>query len=111
MAERYLSRTGYRILGRRWRPSGWKRGEIDLIAQQGEEVVFVEVKARLDRRYGRPEEAVHWRKRQQLRALAVAWLAEHRAWATPYRIDVVAVQRQGGQWLVRHLQNTVGADG
>jgi putative endonuclease len=111
VAERYLTNRGYRVLDRRWRPSGWKRGEIDLIVRKGEEVVFVEVKARLNRRYGRPEEAVHWRKRQQLRALAAAWLTERQAWRRPYRIDVVAVQRQGSHWLVRHLQNAVGADG
>ncbi|MCK4858511.1 MAG: YraN family protein [candidate division Zixibacteria bacterium] len=110
-AEVFLRERGYRIIGRGWRPNGWKRGEIDLIAEHGDEVVFVEVKTRINRSYGRPEEAVDWRKQRQLRLLAWSWLKEHQAHGRQYRIDVIGITWKKGAILVRHLINAVGADG
>ena len=110
-AEVFLKERGYRIISRGWRPTSWKRGEIDLIAELGNEVVFIEVKTRINRSYGRPEEAVDWRKRRQLRLLAWYWLKEHKAHGRSYRIDVIGITWGKGTALVRHLINAVGADG
>jgi len=80
-----LEAHGYRIVGRNVRLPG---GEIDVIAREGDTVVFVEVKTRASATYGKALGAVDARKRAALRALAADWLqvAAPRARA---RFDVV----------------------
>jgi putative endonuclease len=88
-AAALLEAHGYRIVGRNVRlPSG----EIDIIARDGDTVVFVEVKARASAAYGSAAGAVHARKRATLRAVASDWLqvAAPRAHA---RFDVVTFDR------------------
>ena len=84
-AAALLEAHGYRIVGRNVRLPG---GELDIIARDGETVVFVEVKARAGATYGSAVRAVDARKRARLRALASDWLqiAAPRARA---RFDVV----------------------
>ena len=84
-AAALLEAHGYRIVGRNVRLPG---GEVDIIARDGETVVFVEVKARAGATYGSAVRAVDARKRARLRALASDWLqiAAPRAQA---RFDVV----------------------
>lgn len=81
-----LETHGYRIVARNVRMPG---GEIDVVARDGDTVVFVEVKARASGSFGRAVGAVDARKRAALRALAADWLqvAAPRARA---RFDVVA---------------------
>jgi putative endonuclease len=102
LAATMLEGRGMRILARNVRPRG-RRGEIDLIAIDGRELVIVEVKARRDgSRLGpeRPVLAVGPRKQRQLRGLAGAWLAERPA-GVPYcpggvRFDVVGLRVDAG---------------
>jgi putative endonuclease len=84
-AAALLEAHGYRIVGRNVRLPG---GEVDIIARDGDTVVFVEVKARASTAYGSAVGAVNARKRATLRALASDWLqiAAPRAKA---RFDVV----------------------
>jgi putative endonuclease len=84
-AAALLEAHGYRIVGRNVRLPG---GEVDIIARDGDTVVFVEVKARASAAYGSAVRAVDARKRATLRALASDWLqiAAPRAKA---RFDVV----------------------
>jgi putative endonuclease len=88
-AAALLEAHGYRIVGRNVRLPG---GEIDIIARDGETVVFVEVKARAGGSFGSAVAAVDARKRATLRALATDWLqiAAPRARA---RFDVVTFER------------------
>ena len=89
IAARHLESLGYRVLARNWHGRG---GEIDLVCQDGETLVFVEVKARRDERCGTPQEAVTWHKRRRLAAMADDFLARARLGAVPCRFDVVAVR-------------------
>ncbi|MGD0052745.1 MAG: YraN family protein [Vulcanimicrobiaceae bacterium] len=84
-----LEAQGYRILGRNVRLPA---GEIDVIAREGDVVVFVEVKARASAAFGSAAGAVDARKRARLRAAAGDWLqiAAPRAQA---RFDVVTIER------------------
>src|SRR4051812_43945765 len=91
-----LWRRGARILARNARASG-VRGEIDLVAIDGGDLVFVEVKTRHAGNFLGPERpalAVGVQKQRKLRALALAWLAANRA-AVPahrsLRFDVVGI--------------------
>ncbi len=71
IAVAYLESLGYRILTRNLRGPG---GEIDIVARDGETVVFVEVKARTSRRFGSALGAVDARKRSRMRSVAADYL-------------------------------------
>jgi putative endonuclease len=100
LAARMLERRGMRVLARNVRPRG-RRGELDLIAVDGQALVFVEVKARREGSAMGPERpvlAVGPRKQLQLRRLAAAWLAD-RPLGLPYyseiRFDVAGLRLDG----------------
>ena len=79
---------GYEVIGRNWRCDV---GEIDLIVRRGDEVVFVEVKARADDRFGPPAAAVGHAKQRTIRRVAARWLALATDARGDVRFDVVAV--------------------
>lgn len=83
-----LSQKGLRLVGRNVRTP---YGEIDLILQDGDEMVFVEVKARTTGSFGLPETAVDGRKQGRMVRSALHWLQNHPEWAGGWRVDVVAV--------------------
>jgi putative endonuclease len=89
VAVALLEARGYRIVGRNVRLPG---GEIDVIARDGDTVVFVEVKARAGNSYGSAVHAVDPRKRSTLRAIARDWLQIAAPRATA-RFDVVTIER------------------
>jgi putative endonuclease len=106
LAAAHLTRRGFRILERNFRIP---RGELDLIAQDGPELVFIEVKSRIGRAESTPEEAVDARKVRRLTRLAEAYLAQGGKEDAMWRIDVVAVVLDSSGRLVRleHLRNAV----
>ena len=83
-----LQRCGYEILDRRFRT---RCGELDIVARDGDVIVFVEVKARSDRSFGDPFEAVTWQKRRRLSQMAVLYLFQRHLAGVPCRFDVVSV--------------------
>jgi putative endonuclease len=89
LAANALEERGYAILERNFR---CRSGEIDLVAQEAEDLVFVEVKARRGIAYGLPEEAVTERKARQIQTVALSYLELHNLPDCSWRIDVVAVQ-------------------
>ena len=88
----HLRRKGYEIVARGFRLF---RGEIDIIARDGGTLVFVEVKARADEEFGRPEEAVTPSKQRQVRRIAQGYLVEHPRGQAGCRFDVVSVLYRG----------------
>lgn len=88
LAVAELERCGYAILARRYRTD---RGEIDIVAEDGETLVFVEVKARATAEFGTAAEAVTRRKQHRLVAMAVDYLARSGDTTRPCRFDVVAI--------------------
>lgn len=84
----HLEARGLRIVARNWHCAG---GEIDLIARDGEEWVFVEVKTRRGDAHGSPEEAITRTKARRVILAAQTYLMEQGQENAPYRIDVVAV--------------------
>lgn len=87
-AAQYLTKKGYRILHRNYRT---RLGEIDIIAQDGETVVFVEVKSRRGNQFGSPEEAVGEKKIQRLQRCGELFLSGKEFDHLPARIDVISV--------------------
>ena len=108
-AARHLSGAGWRILARNYSAP---RGELDLVAWDGECMAFVEVKARSVGSWGRPADAVDREKRRRVTATALHYL---RAAGTPpvrIRFDIVEVVLDGEHVLeVRHLQDAFRMEG
>lgn len=102
-AAAFLRRQGFAILGCRVRPN--RHDEIDLVAQHGDTLVFVEVKTRGSEFFGRPAAAVDRRKRHRLCRAAACYLRRTGYPGRYYRFDVVeVVGRPGGAPpLIRHL--------
>ncbi len=106
LAAAFLRSRGFRILERQARIS--RVGEIDIVALDGETLVFAEVKTRHDVSFGAPEEAVTVAKLRTLAACAESWRLK-RGWsARAYRLDVVAVDLTGRAPVIRHLENVGG---
>lgn len=108
MAARHLERAGLQVIARNWRPPSPLRGEIDLVARDGDVLVICEVKTRRGSGAGHPLEAVTPRKLVQLRRLGAAFLQQtpQGSPAGGVRIDAVAVAWPdgGGRAAVEHVR-------
>jgi putative endonuclease len=101
LAARYLTEQGLLVVDRNWRCA---HGEIDLVARDGDCLVFCEVKTRRTERFGGAVEAVDRRKVATLRRLVAAWLQSHDERAVRVRIDVIGILRpRRGPAQLRHL--------
>jgi len=101
-AEKYLRRNGFRIVARNFRAAG---AEIDIVAMDGEVLVFVEVKTRRSRDAGAPEEAVDARKQTRMRRAAEVFASRYRADEIEMRFDIVAVDASGKRLEIELLRN------
>jgi putative endonuclease len=81
-------KLGFRLVARNWR---CKLGELDLVLVRGDTLVFCEVKTRRGSAFGGGYEAVTWRKRAKIRALAEVFLQERRVRPDAIRFDVASV--------------------
>jgi putative endonuclease len=88
-AAQYLIDHGYALLARNWR---CPMGEIDLVTEKNDRLIFVEVRTRRGDRLGTPEESITPAKRAKLIAAAQTYLAEHGQTERDWRIDVVAIE-------------------
>ena len=106
LAAQHLIANGYHIRETNYRAGA--AGEIDIIAQDGETIVFIEVKARRGSRNGTATEAVTPRKQQQLITLAEAYAAQNDLDAA-LRIDVIAIDftPDGRLLSLNHYENAV----
>jgi putative endonuclease len=107
LAADYLRRAGLRILACNYRCS---TGEIDIVAQDGPVVVFVEVKERRSASHGTAVEAVTWQKRRRIVRAARSYAAVHRLADAPVRFDVVAIDWEPKGPRVRHDAGAFGED-
>jgi putative endonuclease len=105
-AEELLARSGYRIVARKHR---CPRGEVDLVAEQGELLVFVEVRTRASVAFGGPEETVGASKQQRLVRAARDFLARWRGPPRDLRFDVVAVVDAPGGPRLTHFPGAFDA--
>ncbi|MCS6809592.1 MAG: YraN family protein [Bacteroidota bacterium] len=103
IAEKFLRSCGMKIRARNFRYG--RVGEIDIIADDGDVLVFIEVKARSSSLYGSPESAVTATKQRVLRHVAAGYLhiceIEHRE----CRFDVVAIRWNGGVPHITHIKH------
>lgn len=111
-AEKYLRSKGMKMRTRRLRVG--RRDEIDLLAQDGAQLVFVEVKTRRSEQFGRPITAVDRAKRQRMSRAAVRYIKRLRNSKIYFRFDVVEVigapENSSDEIIVRHIPNAFQLD-
>lgn len=102
-AARFLVHRGYEILERNWTCTA---GEADIVARDGDAIVFVEVKTRSDSSMGFPAEAVTAKKRQRYERIACLYLERHELTDVLVRFDVISlVAIATDRALIRHHIN------
>lgn len=102
MAARFLQDKGYKILAHQFKT---RAGEIDLVAEHQGELVFVEVKARKNLRFGYPEDSVNQNKIRRMVMAGQTYLTERNLADRPFRLDVIAVIFNADQtYEIKHLE-------
>ena len=108
-ALKFLKKRGYRI-----REVGFHchHGEIDIIAQQKDYLVFVEVRTKSNLDFGTPEESITQAKKEKLIASALTYTNTHQNLPPLWRIDVVAIEldEKGKTRRIEHIENAVEQD-
>ncbi|OQB43253.1 MAG: hypothetical protein BWY09_00232 [Candidatus Hydrogenedentes bacterium ADurb.Bin179] len=103
LAARYLRKKGYMLLHRNLRLD---RFEVDIVAKQGDTIVFVEVRSRTYDVISTPEETIRYTKRKHLRAAARRYIAWHGEAGCYYRFDVIGVvMAPESEARIHHIEN------
>ena len=102
LALKEVKRLGYKQITRNYR---CHLGEIDLIAKDGNTLVFLEIKTRKGRSIGYAKEAVDFRKMRQISKVALAYMKSNSCLDTKARFDVVAVSLGGGKPEIELIKN------
>jgi len=105
-AETLLKNKGYKIITQNFHR---RTGEIDLVAQDNDYLVFVEVKTRHNLNYGFPREAVTHTKQKRIIKTALAYMSCNGLINSNVRFDVVEVLIQNGQIYASHIENAFTA--
>lgn len=101
IATKYLENKGFRIMERNFY---CKQGEIDIIAKQGKEIVFIEVKTRLNNNFGTPAEAINNLKKMHILKSAQYFLYKNKILNKDVRFDAIEVVLQNGKFNVNHIE-------
>ena len=104
IACEYLLKHKIELIERNFR---CKMGEIDIIAKEGKELVFIEVKTRGQKHYGTPAEAVNRRKKRHIYHVAEYYLMLHHIENVYCRIDVIEVYLHGKEVKINHIRNCI----
>jgi len=105
-AEAFLLANGYNILERNYRI---RTGEVDLIAEQNEYIVFIEVKTRKGLKFGLPCESVSIKKRQRIVHTAMHYISVKNLDNHNFRFDVMEVYADTSGVQVNHIENAFDA--
>jgi len=100
-AAAYLKKKRYKILGQNY---SCRFGEIDVIARQGDYVVFVEVKTRRNENFAQAREYVTRAKQERVIKAAMLWLQQNDLDLQP-RFDVIEVVGEGKMQRITHIEN------
>ena len=99
-AAALLQAKGLRLLARNWRRGSL---ELDIVAEEGDTLIFAEVKTRAADGLQRPHEALTAAKRSVLAKAAARYLTEHDLWRRPCRFDLVSVVVRGRETVAEHI--------
>lgn len=104
ISVRYLEQRGYIIVERNFECN---QGEIDIIARDKEELVFIEVKTRSSALYGLPKEAVDKTKKKHIYRSAEYYVYAKHLENESIRIDVIEVYKKQGKFMVYHIKQAI----
>ena len=106
LAKDFLKKKGYKIREANFR---CREGEIDIVAQKKDCLVFVEVRTKTGTGFGSPEESVTFAKKEKLIASALSYLNSHKNLPESWRIDFVAVEldQKGKATRIELIENAV----
>lgn len=104
IAVEYLRQIGYQIIEKNFE---CKQGEIDIIAIDKEELVFVEVKTRTGEIYGTPREAVDKIKKKHIYKSAEYYIYLKHLENRPIRIDVIEVYKRKEKYVLNHIKQAI----
>lgn len=104
LAEDYLKNEGYKIIKRNFR---CKQGEIDIIAIDNNELVFIEVKTRSTAKYGNPAEAVNTIKQKHLKNAAEFYVHIHNLYKRFIRFDVIEIYYNRAGYKINHIKQAM----
>ena len=104
IATEFLKHIGYEIIERNFHA---KQGEIDIIAKEKEEYVFVEVKTRTNKQYGEPIDAIDKRKVEHMKKTIGYYLYLNHIEDKFIRIDVIEVHYQVNNIQIRHMKQAI----
>ncbi|OGQ65929.1 MAG: YraN family protein [Deltaproteobacteria bacterium RIFCSPLOWO2_12_FULL_42_16] len=102
LAISFLKKNGYRIIESNFR---CRYGEIDIVAQDGKTVAFIEVKTKTSNRFGSPTQAVDSRKQRQVSKTALAYISQKRLTNYSARFDVVGINIKGSNSEIELIKN------
>jgi len=102
MAADLLTRSGYELIAQNYRAG---HDELDIVARQGDTLVFVEVKTARSKNFGAPETWVDQRKQQHIGAAADAFLIEHDFQDVDCRFDVIAIDLSQSPPRINHIKD------
>lgn len=105
IAAAYFTRHGFHLLDRNWRCA---IGELDIVMEQGDTLIFVEVRTRRGQRYGPAEESITPGKQARLIELAHSYIQQMQPPHPHWRIDIAAVQLDQRPPRINHIENAVG---
>jgi len=106
LARKFLKKKGYRIHETNFR---CREGEIDIIAEHKDYLVFVEVRTKTTSSFGSPEESVTSAKKEKLIASALAYMSSHKDLSGNWRIDFVGIEldEKGKATRIELIQNAI----
>ncbi len=102
LAFKEVKRLGYKEIERNYR---CPLGEVDLIAKDGDTLVFIEIKTRKGRSLAYAKEAVNDRKKRQISRVALTYMKNRKCFGAKARFDVVAVSLSGGKPELEVIKN------
>lgn len=103
IASKYISKIGYNILARNFR---CKQGEIDIIAKDKDEIVFIEVKTRKNKMYGRGVDAVDWLKQKHIYKVSEYFLYSMKLENKPTRYDIIEIYKME-KYYINHIKSVI----
>lgn len=104
IAANYLTKNNYKIIERNFR---CKQGEIDIIAKDKKEIVFIEVKTRTSNSFGKPSEAVNKIKQKHMYRAAKYFLYKTNLLEEVIRFDVIEVLLKDGKFNINHIKQII----
>ena len=104
LAVEYLLKSKYEIIQRNFM---CRQGEIDIIAKEADEFVFVEVKTRTNQLYGKPVDAVNSKKVKHVYKAIEYYIYKNKIQDKNIRIDIIQVYLKGKKAHINHIKNAI----